>query len=857
MEHFLQSKYKKVAFVFTNVLYYIAPDAFARAFYHQCCVLTNRGISLAHITAVAFLQYYSDFALGSLGDATFQCDENVHQYGFRAGDMFNHDRRYEEYFHKGAFRTPVADYSIMSTRKELPLFSSFQFEFSVRAVPFHEEVANPIVPQAQPALPYSYRENDTLYSGTIPQSLVDGISAAYRYQSAISVDDIISRIGSLSLAGGSYYSESAVRAMATTLLDVFQKGGLPIYSRNRRTRWWWSVLIAPLVLLVGISCIMRRPFSKLVLIALLANAALLVSYAYPRIYHRHPIAVQRILPHLPPRSTLLKLDGALKNRTVRIVRAMDVLPNEDSPLQAGAHVDLSHATPNLHSRVEIVGGLGLIDWPDLGRASPHVFDTSIPNVTAALYQRHLGMPPNLPLGGEWAHAMRMFRGLFGDELGHIPPYSLQAWLHLPGRLPKIRILTTALTRLYGQACMMFQPANRYFMSMVRKSFIKKEIEPYDPSKEAYQDVPRLIQGSSEEWQALLGPFIAAFSTKFADYSQHRRDGEFCASVYASGLTPAGLGSWFEYVTRRRGLNYFVETDCSRWDSTIPAEACLAVVDLFEHWGLPHDFCSVMRRDVKSFRGVIRECNISYVGHGTVRSGDPHTSLGNSLMNLAVMHAMRVRFDLNTSYAIAMGDDSLLAMNEEDFHKVSGASIRAFYARFGLTAKVKLLSSTPPSFCSKLFYHYNGSYIAGPLPHRFMARFGWSVVQYGTTVDEVLGRMKGGIQSQGIIAAYIPIIQSIAQSVYACADNIPAVIDTADDSWRTIAPVEELDALERALNDTTIRSTDYALNARLLAAYYAVPLTIVYSWQASAIRDRANVTVAMLTAADRAAAALRQ
>jgi hypothetical protein len=217
-------------------------------------------------------------------------------------------------------------------------------------------------------------------------------------------------------------------------------------------------------------------------------------------------------------------------------------------------------------------------------------------------------------------------------------------------------------------------------------------------EEALDSDPRGIQSPGIHFKTALSPLTLAISERIAGEHISGDSSVF----YVSKHNPLQIGDWF-YKNRLR-YRYCVEVDYSRWDASLGPDAIKAEIDFYErHVGDPagsdfvpvRDLISMMRRNIRyRGRGQFGWC---YQQYGTRRSGDPNTSVGNSLLNAAV----NVDYFQDDFTMAVLGDDNLIFCNDFDID-----AYRKHQSKFGLRPEVVVHTETRfyrASFCSMFFY----------------------------------------------------------------------------------------------------------------------------------------------------------
>lgn len=220
--------------------------------------------------------------------------------------------------------------------------------------------------------------------------------------------------------------------------------------------------------------------------------------------------------------------------------------------------------------------------------------------------------------------------------------------------------------------------------------------------------PRLIQGTTDESNVVIGPWMYAFSKKLAEVW----NGVTSQIMYVSGCHTED----FSQLVYEAGVGHnavYVENDFSRFDSTVSVPMLELETWIYQRCGAPKRVLELLRAKYTT-RGTT-SCGIKYTIVGTRKSGEPNTSCGNTLLN-ALMHAYCLK---GQKYLmLALGDDNLVVganTLEVDFTPM---------ARLGFRPKTKI--SRDPfevEFCSMTMYPVKGQtgWLFTPKAGRLLAK----------------------------------------------------------------------------------------------------------------------------------------
>jgi hypothetical protein len=161
--------------------------------------------------------------------------------------------------------------------------------------------------------------------------------------------------------------------------------------------------------------------------------------------------------------------------------------------------------------------------------------------------------------------------------------------------------------------------------VTRDCFIKVENLLYRTPAGLLEKAPRMICGGTPEFMVLVGPFISAVCDRLKRVwnSQH-------FLTWSSGMTGEKIGKWMDDSPYKK----WEEDDVSKFDTSVDEEGCKFEANLYEYWGAPLATRQLIRANIRC--SYTTQGGIRYKRVGTRKSGDPYTSLGNTLINI-LMH----------------------------------------------------------------------------------------------------------------------------------------------------------------------------------------------------------------------------
>jgi hypothetical protein len=263
---------------------------------------------------------------------------------------------------------------------------------------------------------------------------------------------------------------------------------------------------------------------------------------------------------------------------------------------------------------------------------------------------------------------------------------------------------------------------------VSSSFIKRELAMRATETDAPYKDPRFIQGCDLTKSVALGPYVVP-ATKivkaaFAPVAYSRQEGMLKKVRYMCGDSAEEVGKAFDdaiaYVERQMHCEdklVFLEDDQSRFDLHMREGAFFALNQVYKRL-MPQDTCKLLKRKSKSLGKTSNggKYSIDY----TMRSGDPDTSVGDTLANIIM------KYDIHGSglwVSIVMGDDSITVTTESLIQELGGVDgIVAKYAAFGMEIEaVVRKDKLSCEMCSSRFYPTIAGSILFPKPGKIIAK----------------------------------------------------------------------------------------------------------------------------------------
>lgn len=277
--------------------------------------------------------------------------------------------------------------------------------------------------------------------------------------------------------------------------------------------------------------------------------------------------------------------------------------------------------------------------------------------------------------------------------------------------------------------------------LVASSFIKREIAVKDVANPVFKD-PRWIQGCPLELSCAVGRYLRPWVKQVRDALMPDWDSDNLVTnkqiVYTCGLNAAEVGFAFanaiSYVEEHMPPGdecVVIEDDQSRFDLHLTKGPFQLLHRIYRRY-LPRHVAQLLKR--KLSKGYGSDGCVYSIPY-TMQSGWPDTSIGDTLINIAMKFSIHGAGRLWIS--IVCGDDSVTVTTRSELSRIGGSgAIRDAYGRFGMEIEV-MVRDDPlrAEFCSGRFYPTCGTFVLMPRPGRLLAKICWDmqVRPYGERV----------------------------------------------------------------------------------------------------------------------------
>jgi hypothetical protein len=307
----------------------------------------------------------------------------------------------------------------------------------------------------------------------------------------------------------------------------------------------------------------------------------------------------------------------------------------------------------------------------------------------------------------------------------------------------------------------------------RKSFVKVENNLYRAPGSRLEKAPRLIQGATPEFVCLLGPWFAALQKKV------KRDWNINNFItYTSSISNLKLGN--------KLVNFggqLAEDDVSAWDTSVSLPLCNFELTMTRDWfKAPKAVVQLVQMNIQTHGAT--STGISYRVRGTRKSGDPYTSLYNSILN-ALMHVWIIARRNTWSVATCSTRIVMYVQGDDNAMSVKGIypNVTAEMLALGFSSKfLRRTNYVQLEFCSMRIQAVKEGYTFGPKIGRVLSKTGYYInpPQNISRKAIVKGTMLGLVNSSHHL---LPLMSYIKTQLRLCGDVV--AYTHRKEEWKTV------------------------------------------------------------------------
>jgi len=340
----------------------------------------------------------------------------------------------------------------------------------------------------------------------------------------------------------------------------------------------------------------------------------------------------------------------------------------------------------------------------------------------------------------------------------------------------------------------------------RKSFVKVENLLYKSPLGKKSKAPRLIQGAQPQFICLVGPWIAAVQKVV------KQDWNYNNFIVFTSGVPADRCA--RNVTK---FDKWLEDDVSAWDSSCSQELLRIEAWLFEKIGAPLAVRQLIIKNINTY-GVTGN-GWSYARMGCRKSGDPYTSLGNSLLNGLIhlyifckFYGCTVKQSKQMLRMLVQGDDNLLNYSS----RLPSQDWKKQMLRFGFSSiAIHRTKRDFVEFCSMRIYDVVDGVTFGPKPGKVLAKFG--VFCDPPTHINPLSMLKG--TAIGLVPScnHIPPIMVAINRILELTKHVEPCFQSTNEDWKMMFKCKQT-CIATWSNLHSIYKWDHSLNEILKKEY---------------------------------------
>lgn len=303
-------------------------------------------------------------------------------------------------------------------------------------------------------------------------------------------------------------------------------------------------------------------------------------------------------------------------------------------------------------------------------------------------------------------------------------------------------------------------ARQLYQYTYRSSFVKVENDLYSSPLGRKTKAPRLIQGAQHQFTCLVGPWIMALQDLLK-----RRWSVKNFVCFTSGVSAEKAA---EHVVSGEGR--WLEDDLGKFDSSIRRPWCEFEVWLCKRMGAPRAVLDLMHANIATHGSTHHGWR--YKCDGTRKSGDPYTSLMNSIINALSHLYLYCKW---TNKSVDQARKSLRMLVQGDDNCMRHSEKRKFPWRAGMAGlgfDSEAIYRAHPyevEFCScRLYKVKSGVWTFGPKPGRVLAKFGYIINPPVNVSRESM--MRGVALGLKRGCCFIPPINSVIERVLELTDG---------------------------------------------------------------------------------------
>lgn len=387
---------------------------------------------------------------------------------------------------------------------------------------------------------------------------------------------------------------------------------------------------------------------------------------------------------------------------------------------------------------------------------PMAFRSSLNNEYVAVLRRVMKQPPrpdNDVITGYVDWVKRHFDSLF-PGYQHIQPVSFADYLKNSNASPGVKqILSKTKVAMdeggVGSSMVTHRLAYKW---TTRKAFVKVENLLYRNKGGHIHKAPRLIQAAQPEFIVQTGPLTMAIQNFVKNVWSSKND-----LFFSSGAHALTIGNFLA-----QGPDNILENDVSAFDSSIDERICRLESWMFKKFGANPLQMQLFDHNINT-HGYTHG-GIKYSVKGTRKSGDPWTSVFNSVLN-GLMHLYTFERLTGWSYEKCRRSFKIVVQGDDSVCRYMGPRLnfRRPLLELGFDCECNHRSTLDEvEYCSNLMYKVERGYAMGPKPGRVLMKFGYFVDP--PTDVHPLSLLRGVAMSNAHFATYVPMLRVLVDRI---------------------------------------------------------------------------------------------
>jgi hypothetical protein len=313
------------------------------------------------------------------------------------------------------------------------------------------------------------------------------------------------------------------------------------------------------------------------------------------------------------------------------------------------------------------------------------------------------------------------RILFRGKIRRVKPVGFDEYLRRSNASPEVkRTLKTVNDDLISKGITCYSKLGKQKLHRwtTRKAFVKVENLLYTSELGVLDKDPRLIQGATAEFICLVGPFFMALQ----DRMKKIFNSSHCI-WFTSGADSRSTASW---LNEPPGWRVKLD-DISAFDGSYSSQLLELEHEVSTWFGMPRATSDLMHANIDT-HGITTH-GVLYSRKGMRKSGDPYTSLWNSIMNGLMKFycffksnpSVDIKDLMKLTRTLVQGDDSLTTYHPSLKFDLS------YMRRLGFKCDdVDLPNLDRADFCSCWCYRDSLGRVFAPKIGRVLAKFGYYV-----------------------------------------------------------------------------------------------------------------------------------